>query len=390
MKAALGISLAGHAVLMAMSSLSLLPAPEINETHVLDTVDVEMVSIETFVALTSPVPDPRPAPLEPEQPALEDFSVPQANSNQLITPPQEPPDVNLEKASPVHTPEPLEVPEITTTIPPENPAVQEQTPQFTFSNPTEPVPDLAERHAPPSADALQLPDSDRVAKDITPKPPPDVLIAEEDRQLASPAIDPSGDFVLPPERETAREESSIEVVTEAIQSETPSFPGEMRPPEIELPERARLVEPVWRPRSLEVAEAKSEKPELDIAETIAKLEKEEETADPVASAKEYTPMGEFNSSLSRLKGTINDAWNVGVLSTEAEQVTLEVKIEMTPKDLPSSITLHSSDGGSPVAVQAAFEAARRAILQGIGQGHDLPIDLYDRWRVIIITFDRKS
>ncbi len=390
MKTALGISLAGHAVLVVLSSMSLLPAPVQLEADVVDSVDVEMISIERFVALTTPVPEPTPAPQEPDLPDLQTFSAPASNSSQSVTNQLEPPAVNPEKTRPLQPPEPLELPEITTSIPPENPAIPEQTPQFTFSSPTVPVPDPAERHVLPSADALQLPDSDRVAKDISPKPLPEVQIADEDRQLASPAIDPGAEFVLPPERETARKESSIAVVTEAIRAETPSFPGEMQPPDIKLPERATLVAPVWRPSSVEVAKAEPEKPAPDIAATIARLEEENKSADLVASAKEFSPRNGLNSSLSRLKRTINEAWNVGVLSTEAEQVTLEVQVEMVPQGLPGSITLLSSDGGSPSAVQAAFEAARRAVLQGIGQGHELPIDLYDRWRVLIITFDRKS
>ena len=40
-----------------------------------------------------------------------------------------------------------------------------------------------------------------------------------------------------------------------------------------------------------------------------------------------------------------------------------------------------------MAVDKAFEAGQRAILCGLGKGHDLPLESYDRWRDVELTFD---
>jgi len=49
--------------------------------------------------------------------------------------------------------------------------------------------------------------------------------------------------------------------------------------------------------------------------------------------------------------------------------------------------LLTSSGGTSGAVNAAYEAARRAVNRCGRDGFDLPEDKYEQWRVVEMTFD---
>ena len=52
-----------------------------------------------------------------------------------------------------------------------------------------------------------------------------------------------------------------------------------------------------------------------------------------------------------------------------------------------SIRLVSSTGGSDASTRQAFEAARRAIIRCGTRGFPLPVEKYDSWRDIEMTFN---
>jgi len=86
---------------------------------------------------------------------------------------------------------------------------------------------------------------------------------------------------------------------------------------------------------------------------------------------------------------IQQCWNIGVLSKEAQQVTATVGFSLTPEARleRGSIRLISASGGSDTAVQQAFDAARRAIIRCEGDGYGLPPEKFDAWRDVTITFN---
>ncbi|PWE27062.1 hypothetical protein C4N9_18835 [Pararhodobacter marinus] len=90
-----------------------------------------------------------------------------------------------------------------------------------------------------------------------------------------------------------------------------------------------------------------------------------------------------------LRLSVEQCWNVGILSTEALNVVITIAFEMTPDARPveSSIRQVSASGGSAGAQQAAFDAGRQAIVQCGTNGYGLPSDLYDQWRLVEITFN---
>ncbi|MBZ0128020.1 MAG: energy transducer TonB, partial [Rhodobacteraceae bacterium] len=89
-----------------------------------------------------------------------------------------------------------------------------------------------------------------------------------------------------------------------------------------------------------------------------------------------------------LRLAIQECWNVGSLSTDALKVTVVVGVSLDAeaKPLAASIRLISSEGNI-VAAEQAYEAARRAIIRCGVRGYGLPVEKYDHWRDIEITFN---
>ena len=87
---------------------------------------------------------------------------------------------------------------------------------------------------------------------------------------------------------------------------------------------------------------------------------------------------------------VQQCWNVDV-GSPAARITVTVGMEMTREGqvVPDSIMMIAASEGPERAVEAAFGAARRAILrcQRDNGGFDLPAEKYRRWREIEITFD---
>jgi len=90
-----------------------------------------------------------------------------------------------------------------------------------------------------------------------------------------------------------------------------------------------------------------------------------------------------------LRVAVQNCWNVGSLSSEALRTTVVVAVEMAENGKPvtSSIQMLSASGGSGAAAKQAFEAARRAIIRCGSGGFDLPVEKYDHWRDIEMTFN---
>ncbi len=90
-----------------------------------------------------------------------------------------------------------------------------------------------------------------------------------------------------------------------------------------------------------------------------------------------------------LRVAVSACWNTGSLSTDALRTTVVVTVEMSEDGRPRTDTIRmlTSQGGSGEAVRQAFEAARRAIIRCGANGFGLPVDKYDHWRDIEMTFN---
>ncbi len=88
-----------------------------------------------------------------------------------------------------------------------------------------------------------------------------------------------------------------------------------------------------------------------------------------------------------LRAAVQRCWNVGAIDAEALKVVVTVGISMTRDGKPESLRLLGFSGGSEAAANIAFDTARRAILRCGTEGYELPVDRYEQWREIEITFN---
>ncbi|WP_231704040.1 energy transducer TonB [Cochlodiniinecator piscidefendens] len=235
----------------------------------------------------------------------------------------------------------------------------------------------------PQIDTTPIPrPADRVAPEPVETPEPEVEIADVPVEAVSETVE--AEAPVEPREEAAQEEASTEIVTEAEQVDTLAAlaPARSRRPTARPSRPDPVVEPVSEP----VAEATPE-PEVDpLADLINQAVNE-------ANEPAETPRGPSGPPLTRgeregLRVAVSQCWNVDVGSTAAN-VTVVVGMSMNRDAtvVSNSLRLVSSEGGSGRAVDTAFQAARRAIIRCGARGYDLPIEKYEQWRDIEITFN---
>lgn len=224
----------------------------------------------------------------------------------------------------------------------------------------------------PSPDAApEVPEAPVI--DASPVPPPRPLSAPGQAEVPD-AVPPDTPDTLPevpnvPNVPTDRqdgeeppaspEEATTEFVTEA-EKPTPSAPRATPGPVARPP----------RPRTAEAPES----PQPDAA-----------PASPPAPA--GPPLS--GSEKEGLRVAVQQCWNVGSLSTDVLAVTVVVAVSMARDGRPdrASIRMLGSSGGSDAAAKQAFEAAKRAIIRCGVTGYELPVEKYEQWRDIEITFN---
>ncbi|MCX7567574.1 hypothetical protein OS189_14605 [Sulfitobacter sp. F26169L] len=85
-----------------------------------------------------------------------------------------------------------------------------------------------------------------------------------------------------------------------------------------------------------------------------------------------------------LLGEIVACWSV---PKGAPQVKLGFSLDRSGKPKTGSIREISHVGGAKTAVQSAFAAAKRAVLRCGRDGYTLPVEKYQQWRDIELTFN---
>ncbi|MEM1088626.1 MAG: energy transducer TonB [Pseudomonadota bacterium] len=228
------------------------------------------------------------------------------------------------------------------------------------------VPEIAEESRPEAAP--------RVAPETIAQPEPDVRIEDVDQQAT--AEDENAEQVEESQEETAREAASERIVTEADDAA----------PARSLRPQAR---PTNRPRPSDAQTAEPAQSDNDAVEDAiaAALGGTDETGQSAPSGPPLTS-GEKDA----LRVAVQECWNVGSLSTDALNTTVIVAVSMSEDGRPNSgsIRMLSASGGSGAAASQAFEAARRAIIRCGANGFPLPVEKYDQWRDIEITFNPEN
>jgi hypothetical protein len=109
----------------------------------------------------------------------------------------------------------------------------------------------------------------------------------------------------------------------------------------------------------------------------------------MSSATETVPTGPPMSSGEKdaLRLAVQACWNVDPGARWA-QTTVTVAMNMTQdgKVVQSSLRMIASEGGDVSTADAAFGAARRAILLCQKDGYQLPPEKYGQWQEIEMTF----
>lgn len=88
-----------------------------------------------------------------------------------------------------------------------------------------------------------------------------------------------------------------------------------------------------------------------------------------------------------LRDKIARCWNVSSLSPEAQATSVTLAVEFSPDGVPRAETIRRIAPAAPSeAAEAAFEAARRAVLRCGATGLPLPPDQYEHWRHMELIF----
>lgn len=333
-----------------------------SEPPPLEVMDVSMISSADFDALlqTQQAPDASTDVALPTPPQ-DNETAPQLNSES---------DVKPELDQPVQT----------------APVVPDDAPDVTELAPTPPEPDVQSDDAPvlpvPEADAgVIIPEApvrpqtrpvDRVAPEPVAVPAPDTAISDALQEATKPdETGPAREEVV---EETAPEAATTEIATEPKQDEVASAAP------------ASSLRPRVRPKAAPTAQ-----PDVATDAAVAAA-----LADVAATQTAPTPTGPSGPPMTRgetdgLRVSVQQCWVVDVGSRAADvTVVVGLQLDQTGKVQGNKIELLSSEGGDAAAVNAAFQAARRAVLRCQKTGYDLPAEKYDHWREIEITFNPES
>lgn len=345
----------------------------------IQTMDVSVISGEDFEQMrAAATPEPGDAdPTAPVPPVIEDNTPP--------PPAQEEP---TEIAPP---PEPVEPPE--SEAPPPAPPPPPPETEVTDAPPVEPAPPVA---PPPTPDVEVSeqptpPQAPTVASQITAPPPPDANIDDVVREEVVPDDTDDAPVIEEQDDPTAPIESTTAIIPEDFAPTTSVRPA-ARPSRPRLPQETEVVQEEPAQTQEEPAPAQAE-PEVDtsVDDLLADIQDDESQNEPASAP--AVPFGQAlsGSESGSFASSIGDKWIVGT-GSEAANITVVVRFSVgRDRKVVGDVVQVSASEGSRSAQEAAFSAARRAILRDSAEGGlSLPEDKYDLWKDMEITFDPSS
>lgn len=285
------------------------------------------------------------------------------------------PEVDVAEPAPVAPPPPPEEVAEPTPEPVEEivPEVSEAAPE----SPDAPA-EVTVQDAPVSPRPIERP-AEVIAPTPAPAPEPEAVQEPVPQEAVTPEA--TGESVEPPREATQAPEATNRTVTEAAQPPAASPTQSPRPP-ARRPSAPRPVETaVTAPTPPAPAQDTTE---VDNAAVQAALEA------AMSSATNTVPTGPPMSSAEKdgLRLAVQACWNVDPGARWA-QTTVTIAMDMTQdgKVVPSSLRMIASEGGDSATADAAFGAARRAILLCQKDGYPLPPEKYGQWQEIEMTFN---
>lgn len=355
------ISGAAHAILIVALIFGgfLRPPP----AEPVSVSDVQILSEAEYAALVlrNPAPEAAPEPAAPPPPAPEE-------APEAPTPETPLPQITESAAPEAETPE--ATPEVT--IPEPTPEAEVEDIPPVVASP-DPMPEGPRFEAPPQR-------APRVAPTPAPAPPSTADIAPDAAPEVAPAPDAPPEQVAEETPETAPEEAAPELATEADEpTETLALATSPRP-------RARPAQPAPAPET--PAEEPAAAPEQAAPST------DDAVAAALAEAADDAPRGDPGPPLTggerdNLRVAVRDCWNVGSLSTAAKETVVTVFVSLDRDGVPDtgSIRMVGYSNGTDATARQAYEAARRAIIRCGSRGFPLPVEKYEQWREIEMTFN---
>ena len=122
-----------------------------------------------------------------------------------------------------------------------------------------------------------------------------------------------------------------------------------------------------------------------MADDVAALLQDVAAAPAAAAADPGPPMTGAEKDAFRL--AVQGCWVVDP-GAQAAGVTVTVVFELDRQGrVVAGPDLLTSSGGTPGAVDAAFQSARRAITRCGRDGFALPAEKFEQWRLVEMTFD---
>jgi hypothetical protein len=292
--------------------------------------------------------------------------------------PEETPDAPEVDVAPPDTVTPPPVPEEVAEPAPES--VEEVVPEVSEAAPESPnaPAEVNVQDAPVSSRPVERP-AEVVAPTPAPQPTPEAV--QEPRPQEAVVPEDTGETVETPREATQAPAATDRIVTEAAQPPAASPNVSMRPPA----RRPSAPRPVETPAPTRTTPAPTQDTNaVDDAAVQAALEA------AMSSSSNTVPSGPPMSSGEKdaLRLAVQACWNVDPGARWA-QTTVTVAMNMTQdgKVVGSSLRMIASEGGDASTADAAFGAARRAILLCQKDGFPLPAEKYGQWQEIEMTFN---
>jgi hypothetical protein len=224
-------------------------------------------------------------------------------------------------------------------------------------------------------------------------PEPESVVAEETRQAASPDAE-SPDIADESQDQTAPEETTTEIVTEAEQAAGTGAPTTSRRPQAR--HRRAAQEPQDQTTT---AEPDADTPPEPTVDPAPEPEPEPEPVDPLQAALAEALSADAapdsggaqltGEEMDRFRVSVQNCWIVDVGSRAADvAVTLAFDMTRDGKPVVGSIRQVAATGADAQAAEIAFQSARRALILCQGpDGYGLPAEKYDQWKQIEMTFN---
>ncbi|WP_417266926.1 energy transducer TonB [Celeribacter baekdonensis] len=376
------ISGAGHLGLIAyMIFGGMFLSPK--KTESVDVQEVALISEAEFAALST-------TSTAPETFAeAETLKAPVAETAPAPTPIEDStPEVQPSEAPPPDVPEPR--PEVSESLPapvevdptPPSPQVE---PELSLEDPGAGLPDIPDRKPTPRP----VP---RISDQVVSTPEPQPEISDAPVEATSDTAD-TEKVVEQTQEQAAPQETTTEIVTEA---EKPSGMSTSPRPKSRPANLAAQAAAAQKPAEASKPETpKPATPKPDPADAVANAAAEAaaalaaEVAETPAAPKRPVGPPLTGGEREGMRVAVSQCWNVGAMSTEAMRTKITVGVAMNEDGTPQagSISLLGFEGGTETGAQSAFEVARRAIIRCGARGFPLPVDKYDHWRNIEMTFD---